>query len=91
MILNIHCDASYLTELRARSRAGGNWFMATKERNVKNNGAVLNIAKIIRNVVTSAASADIVGIVINTSKAIPARRLLEEMGQKQPATPTYSN
>ena len=28
MILNIHGDGSYLTEPKARSRAGGHWFMA---------------------------------------------------------------
>ena len=91
MILNIHSDASYLTEPKARSRAGGHWFMSDKERNAKNNGAVLNIAKIIRNVVTSAASAEIAGLFINTRQAIPARRLLEEMGHKQPATPIQTD
>ena len=91
MILNIHSDGSYLTEPKARSRAGGHWFMASKEKNAKNNGAVLNIANIIRNVVTSAASAEIGALFINTRQAIPARRLLEEMGHKQPATPTQTD
>ena len=65
--------------------------MASKEKNAKNNGSVLNIAKIIRNVVTSAASAEIGALFINTRQAIPARRLLEKMGHKQPATPTQTD
>ena len=51
----------------------------------------MNIAQIIRNVVTSAASAEIGALFINTRQAIPARRLLEEMGHKQPATPTQTD
>jgi len=91
MVLNIHSDGSYLTEPKARSRAGGHWFMAEDEENAMNNGAVLNIAQIIRNVVTSAASAEIGALFINTRQVIPARRLLEEMDHKQPATPTQTD
>ena len=29
MMLNVHSDASYLTERKARSRAGGHFFMAS--------------------------------------------------------------
>ena len=64
--------------------------MSSDEKNAKNNGAVLNIAKIIRNVVTSAASAEIGALFVNTRQAIPACRQLEEMGHKQPATPTQT-
>ena len=91
MVLNIHSNASYLTEPKTRSRAGGHWFMSSNEECAKNNGAVLNIAKIIRNVMTSAAGAEIGALYINTRQAIPVRRLLEEMGHKQPATPTQTD
>ena len=56
-----------------------------------NNGAVLNIAKVIRNIVTSAADAEINALFINTRQAIPARYLLIEMGHKQPATPAQTD
>ena len=59
MILAVHSDASYLTEPKARSRAGGHFFMSNQDKNPPNNGAVLNIAKIIKNVMTSAADAEI--------------------------------
>ena len=65
--------------------------MAEDKENTMNNGAVLNIAQVIRNVVTSAASAEIGALFINTRQAIPAHRLLEEIGHKQPATPTKSD
>ena len=65
--------------------------MADDKENAKNYGAVLNIAQIICNVVTSAASAEIGALFINTRQAIPARRLLEEMGHKQPTTPTQTD
>ena len=56
-----------------------------------NNGDVLNIAKIICNVVTSAADAEINALFINTRQAIPARYLLAEMGHTQPATPSQTD
>ena len=91
MVLNIHSDASYLTEAKARSRAGGHFFMSNNEEFPENNGAVLNIAKIIRNVMTSAADAEIGALFVNNRQAIPACRLLKEMGHKQPATPTQTD
>ena len=86
MILAIHSDASYLSEPRARSRAGGHFFLSNDDEVPPNNGSVLNIAKIIKNVMTSAADAEIGALFINTRQAIPARYLLEEMGHKQPPT-----
>ena len=47
MILAIHSDASYLSEAKARSRAGGHFFMSNNNDDPPNNGAVLNIAQII--------------------------------------------
>ena len=65
--------------------------MAEDKENATNNGAVLNIAQIICNVVTSAASAEIGALFINTRQVIPARCILEEMGHKQPTTPTQTD
>ena len=91
MILALHSDASYLTEPKARSKAGGHFFLSSDEVNPPNNGAVLNIAQIIRNVMTSAADAEIAALFINTRQSIPTRRLLEEMGHKQPPTPVQTD
>ena len=47
MVLAAHSDASYLSEPKARSRAGGHFFMSSNASLPPNNGAVLNIAHII--------------------------------------------
>ena len=91
MILNVHSDASYLTEPKARSRAGGHFFMSNKGPNPPNNGAVTNIAQIIKSVMSSAAEAEIGALFINSRQAIPARHLLEEMGHPQPPTPIMTD
>ena len=91
MVLAIHSDASYLTEPKARSRAGGHFFLSSNDAVPQNNGAVLSIAQITRNVMTSAADAEIAALFVNTRQAIPARRLLEEMGHEQPPTPVQTD
>lgn len=55
-------------------------------QNLKNIGVVLNLAEIIKSVMSSTAEAEIRALFINSSQAIPARRLLEEVGHKQPLT-----
>ena len=47
MVLPIHSDASYLSEPKSRSRAGGHMFMAGKDKIPINNEAVLDISQII--------------------------------------------
>jgi hypothetical protein len=50
MILNIHSDASYLSEFEAKIRAGGLFYMGinTASQNKLTNGAVLIIIKILK-------------------------------------------
>jgi hypothetical protein len=52
MVLAIHSDASYLSEPKSRSRAGGHFFLSKNGSNPPNNGAVLNVAKVIKAVRT---------------------------------------
>ena len=59
MLLACHIDASYLSEPGARSRTGGHFFLSNDATMPANNGAVLNIAQIIKSVMTSAAEAEI--------------------------------
>ena len=56
-----------------------------------NNGAVHNIAKIIKAVMSSAAEAELGGLYINAREAVPMRKTLEEMGHKQPRTPIQTD
>ena len=91
MVLAVHSNALYLTEPKARSRAGGHHFMSEDERYPAYNGPVLSVAKILRNVMTSAADAEIGALFANTRLAIPIRNLLAEMGHPQPPTPVQTD
>ena len=87
MVIAVHSDASYLSETKARSRAGGHFFLSENDEYPSNNGAVLTIAQIIKAVMSSAAEAEIGALYINSREAVPQRHLLEEMGHPQPPTP----
>ena len=91
MKLAIHSDASYLSEPKARSRAGGHMFMAGSEDIPINNGAVLNISQIIRSVMSSAAEAELGALFINAKAAVSMRQTLEEMGHPQLLTPIQTD
>jgi hypothetical protein len=91
MKLAIHSDASYLSEPKARSRAGGHMFMAGNEDIPINNGAVLNISQIIKAVMSSAAEAELGALFINAKTAVSMRQTLEELGHPQPRTPIQTD
>ncbi len=62
MVMNIHSDASYLTELKARSRACGHFFMGGTPKDnkpIKLNSAFHTLCAILRFVVASAAEAEL--------------------------------
>jgi hypothetical protein len=66
MTLNIHSDASYLSEPKARPRAGGLHFLSSDVNvHLPNapppplNGAIHIVSKIMRNVLTSATKAEV--------------------------------
>ena len=64
MKLAVHSHAGYLSEPKARSRAGGNLFLSSDSSVPNNNGAVLNIAHIIKHVMSSATEAKLVVLYI---------------------------
>jgi len=65
MILAAHTDASYLSETKARSHAGGHFFLSKNDDVPRNNGAILTIAQIIKAVMSSAAEAELGALYIN--------------------------
>jgi hypothetical protein len=91
MILAAHSDASYLSEPQARSRAGGHFFLSSNAEIPPNNGAVLNIAHIIKHVMSSATEAELGALYIMAREAVYIRIILEEMGHKQPPTSLQTN
>jgi hypothetical protein len=70
MVLAIHSYVSYLSEPKSCSCAGGHMFMAGKDKNPINNGAVLNISQIIRAVMSSAAEAELGALFTNAKTAV---------------------
>jgi hypothetical protein len=84
MILNVHSDASYLSETKAHSRACGHFFMGWSPKDgdpIKLNGAFFTLCTILHFVVASAAKAELGSIIF--------RLTLEELGHPQPRTPVH--
>ncbi len=72
MVLAGHSNATYLLETNACSRTGGHFFMSNNDAIPSNNGAILTISQIIKEVMSSAAEAEIGALYINCRGAIPA-------------------
>jgi len=92
MVLNVHSDASYLSEPKARSRLGGTFFMGTYPHDgvpIQLNGPILVIASICKFVVASAAEAELGALFYNCQDGTILRLTLEELGHPQPATPVH--
>ena len=87
MVLRVHSDASYLSAPKARSRAGGYFFLSSKSLQDTNiNGAIHVEAKVMRNVMASSAEAEIGALFINSQTTLPLRVALTELGHPQPPT-----
>jgi hypothetical protein len=86
MVLHVDSDAAYLVAAQARSRAGGYQYLSNKDGTLFN-GPVLVLAKVIKNVMASAAEAELGAQYMNAQEAVALRRCLEVMGFPQPATP----
>ena len=88
MILHVHSDASYLSEPKARSRAGGYFFLGNHpDKPDKDNGPILNPTGVIKVVLSSAAEAETAALFTNMKEAVILRTMLDEMGHPQPPTP----
>jgi hypothetical protein len=92
MIMNVHSDASYLSESDARSRACGHFFMGWSPKDgdpIQLNGAFFTLCAILRFVVASAAEAELGALFLNCKEGMIFRMTLEELGHPQPKTPVH--
>ena len=86
MVLHNHSDASYLSESEARSRAGGLFYLSdhtsktTPATIAPINGALHIVSSIMRNVMASAAEAEVGAAYLNAQEARALRTMLIEMG-----------
>jgi hypothetical protein len=73
MILNIHLDASYLSESNAHSQACRHFFMGWTPNNgnpIKLNGAFFTLCTILHFVVASAAEAELGALFLNCKEGM---------------------
>ena len=94
MQLHIHSVASYLSASKPRSRVGGHLFLSDKfnpKSQTKHNGAVLVVASILKNVMASAAEAELGVLFINSKEREVLRISLEETGHPQGPTPMQAD
>ena len=92
MVMNIHSDASYLTEPNARSRACGHFFMGwlpQDNKPIKLNGEFHTMCSILRFVVASAAEAELGALFLNCQEGMIVRLTLEDLGHPQPIIPVH--
>ena len=94
MILNVHSDASYMSEPGARSRAAGYFFLGWMPRAgepIRLNGAFFCLCTILKFVAASAAEAKLGALFLNIREARIFRLTLEELGHPQPPTPIHAD
>jgi hypothetical protein len=78
MTLHIHSDASYLSVSNARSHRGGLFFLGNKSpEQDKLNGSILNVASIIKSVVTSASESEVGACFHSAQSGAPLRVTLK--------------
>jgi hypothetical protein len=102
MILHVHSDASYLSAPKARSRAGGYFFLSggyTPPDVAPSptadpppvNGSIHTPCTLMRMVLSSATEAELGALFYNAKDAAWLRTTLIEMGHPQPPTPIQTD
>ena len=91
MVVAAHADAGFNNESRSRSRAGAHIFLSENDARPSWNGAILTIAAIMKNVVTSAAEAELSALFECAKAMVPLRQALTEMGWPQPPSPLQTD
>ena len=94
IILSLHSDASYLSAVQGRSRAGGYFFLESMPKNgepIFLNGNIAVTCAIIEIVAASAAEAELGALFINAKEAKIIQIIVSELGHPQPPTPIHVN
>ena len=92
MILAVHINAFYLSELGDKNRAAGHFYLTNRNNEDFNNGAILTLSSIIKHVMSSASEAELAALYYGCKQDAPIRITLDKMGHPQPApTPITTN
>jgi hypothetical protein len=92
MVLNIHSDASHLSEPNSRSRACGYFFMGPvpmDRKTINLNGAFHILCSILQFVVASAAGAELGAFFLNCQERMIFKSTSEDLGHPQPKIPIH--
>ena len=92
MVLNIHSDASYLSEPKARGQACGHFFMGSVPSDgkpIKLNCAFHTLCSILKCVVASATEAVLGALFMNCQEGIIFKTTLKDLGHPQPRIPIH--
>ena len=91
MSLSAHSDAGFNNESRSRSRAGAHIYLSEEDAKPRFNGAVTVIAAIMKNVMPSAAEAELGALYECARAMVPLRQALIEMGWQQKESPIQTD
>jgi hypothetical protein len=94
MIINVHSDASYLSEADTRSCACSHFFMGWSPKDgdpIKLNGAFFTLCAILQFVVASVAEAELGALFLNCKEGMIFWLTLKELGPPQPKTLIHCN
>jgi hypothetical protein len=92
MFLNVHSGASYLSAPKARSCAGGYFFLGSILQDTEQifiNGAIHITCTILKLVAALAAEAELRALFLNAQEAKVIRLVLKELRHLQPPTPIH--
>jgi hypothetical protein len=98
MILHVESDASYLSETKGQSCAAGLHYLSCRSlhpdiapiannHSIPTNGAIYVHCQILKEVLSSAAEAELAALFHNGKEAYAIRNILHELGHPQPPTP----
>ena len=85
MILAVLTDASYLSKIGGKSRAAGHFYLTNRNDEDFNNGAILTLSSIIKDVISSASDVELAALYYGCKQAAPIHVTLKERGHPQPA------
>ena len=93
MRLVVWSDASYLSESKSRSRAGGLHYLSSVSdpTSAPVNGAIEAVSTIIPTVVSAASEAELAGLFLNGQAAVSTRHTLADLGYPQDPTPLITD
>jgi hypothetical protein len=91
MILVVHTNVSYLSEHNACGWESAHFYLTNKGDKGFINGAILNLASIIKHVMSLASEAELAALYYGCKISVPIPTALDKMGYTQPLKPVTTD